>query len=128
MFTEEEIEKLAKEYADEVNCSWPSDYSGFVKGFKKGFKVSQDLNAKNYELIRDIYGVLGTLGIGIYIGFSIIKYGSIEFIQAGFFIFGAVFSYIMYRLKKSVYRSIIFPVIAGLIIGYFVEIFRCSQF
>ena len=96
-------------------------FFGIVKGFKKGFNVSQDLNAKKFELIRDIYGVLGTLGLGIYIGFSIFKYGSSEFTHAGFFVFGAVFSFIMYQWKKSVYRSIIFPVIAGLIIGYFVE-------
>ena len=73
-------------------------------------------------MMRDIYGILGTAALGIYIGFSIVKYGSIDLLDSGFFIFGAIFSYIMYQWKKSVYRSIIFPIILGSFVGYLVEV------
>lgn len=95
---------------------------GILKGYQKGFEVSKVLNAKNYEMMRDIYGILGTAALGIYIGFSLIKYGSSDLINSGFFIFGALFSYIMYQWKKSVYRSIIFPIVLGTFIGYLVDI------
>ncbi len=95
---------------------------GILNGYQKGFEVSKVLNAKNYEMMREIYGILGTVALGIYIGFSILKYGSSDLLNSGFFIFGAIFSYIMYQWKKSVYRSIIFPIILGVFIGYLVEI------
>lgn len=95
---------------------------GILKGYQKGFEVSKVLNAKNYEMMREIYGILGTAALGIYIGFSLLKYGSTEIINSGFFIFGGLFSYIMYQWKKSVYRSIIFPIVIGTFIGYLVEI------
>lgn len=94
---------------------------GILKGYGKGLGVSKVISAKNYDLMRKIYGILGTVAIGIYIGFSIVKYGTADIINSGFFIFGAIFSYIMYQWKKSVYRSIIFPTVLGVFIGYLVE-------
>jgi len=93
-------------------------FFGIINGYKKGFEVSKVLNAKNYEMMRDIYGVSGTIVLGIYIGFSLMKYGSINLLDSGFFIFGAIFSYIMYQWKKSVYRSIILPIVFGTIAAY----------
>ncbi len=72
--------------------------------------------------MRNIYGVFGTVALGAYIGFSLLKYGSIDILDSGFFIFGAIFSYIMYQWKKSVYRSIIFPILFGTFVAYLVEI------
>jgi mannose/fructose/N-acetylgalactosamine-specific phosphotransferase system component IID len=95
---------------------------GIFKGYNKGFEVSKVLNAKNYEMMRDIYGVLGTVALGIYIGFSLMKYGTNNILDSGFFIFGALFSYIMYQWKKSIYRSIIFPIVFGTFVGYLVEV------
>ena len=95
---------------------------GIFKGYNKGFEVSQVLNAKNYEMMRDIYGILGTVALGVYIGFSLMKYGTNDMLDSGFFIFGALFSYIMYQWKKSVYRSIIFPIVLGTFLGYLVEV------
>jgi mannose/fructose/N-acetylgalactosamine-specific phosphotransferase system component IID len=95
---------------------------GIFNGYKKGFEVTKVLNAKNYELIRNIYGVLGTITLGVYIGFSLMKYGSYDIIDSGFFIFGALFSYIMYQWKKSVYRSIIFPIILGTFVAFLMDI------
>ena len=95
---------------------------GIFKGYNEGIEVSKVLNAKNYEMMRYIYGILGTVALGIYIGFSLIKYGMSDILDSGFFIFGAIFSYIMYQWKKSVYRSIIFPIVIGTFIGYLVEI------
>ena len=96
-------------------------FFGILKGYQKGFEVSKVMNAKNYEMMRDIYGILGTAALGIYIGFSLIKYGSTDLINSAFFIFGALFSYIMYKWKNSVYRSIIFPIVIGTLIGYLMD-------
>jgi mannose/fructose/N-acetylgalactosamine-specific phosphotransferase system component IID len=95
---------------------------GILRGYQKGFEVSKVLNAKNYEMMRDIYGILGMASLGIYIGLSLTKYGSNELLDSGFFIFGAIFSYIMYQWKKSVYRSVIFPIVFGTLLGYLVDI------
>ena len=95
---------------------------GILNGYQQGFEVSKVLNAKNYEMIRDIYGILGTAALGIYIGFSIFKYGSSDLLNSVLFIFGAILSYIMYQWKKSVYSSIVIPTILGCFLGYLVEV------
>jgi len=95
---------------------------GIINGYNKGFEVSKVINAKNYEMMRDIYGILGTIALGVYIGFSLLKYGTHNITDSGFFIFGAIFSYIMYQWKKSVYRSIIYPIVFGTFVAFIVEI------
>lgn len=94
---------------------------GIFMGYKKGFEVTKVISAKKYEMMRDLYGIFGTLSLGIYIGFSLTKYGVINILDSGFFIFGAIFSYIMYKWKNSVYRSIVFPIVTGTFIAYIVE-------
>jgi hypothetical protein len=38
-FTEEQIEKMANEYAEEQNSAYTNDYYGFIAGFKKALNL-----------------------------------------------------------------------------------------
>jgi mannose/fructose/N-acetylgalactosamine-specific phosphotransferase system component IID len=94
---------------------------GIFIGYKRGFDVYKIINTQKYEMIRNIYGTLGITALGIYISFSLLKYGSTDIINAGFLMLGMLLAFIMTKWKQSVYKSIIFPLIIGTVIGYLVE-------
>lgn len=71
MYEIEQIEKLAKEYAEEQNSAYTNDYYGFIAGFKKAFELNKDnkkliinLNEYDYKCgdgCCDHYGVITML-------------------------------------------------------------------
>ncbi len=94
---------------------------GIIEGYKYGFNLYKIINIKKYKLIKNIYGIFGTAALGVYAGFSLLKYGSTDVFSAGFFVLGMVLALIMIKLKQNIYNSILLPLLIGTVVGFFVE-------
>lgn len=48
-FTEKQIEKMAREYAEEQNSCYTNDYYGFIAGFEKCLQIINEETCKDYK-------------------------------------------------------------------------------
>jgi len=94
---------------------------GIVNGYKHGFQVYKIINIDRYNLIRHIYGILGTTALGIYAGYSLVDYGSANEINSLLFVLGAVLAYSLSKLKISIYKCIIVTLTVGILVGIILE-------
>lgn len=95
---------------------------GIFNGYKRGFDVYKIIKIRRYELISTIYGTLGITALGIYISFSLFKYGSTDIVNSVFLFIGILLAFILTKLKKGVYIRILFPLIIGTLLGGIAEL------
>ena len=94
---------------------------GIVKGYQSGYNVYKILNSKRFKTIKNVYGALGGLALGVIIAYSLLQSGESN---ANFaIVFGLSFltAYFYKKLKQSVYLSLAFPVVLSIIIGIIIE-------
>ena len=94
---------------------------GILKGYQAGYDVYKILNIERFKTIKNIYGGLGGLALGIIIAYSVLKSGESSSVYAIVFALSFLSAYFYKKIWQSVYRSLAFPVILAVIIGIIVE-------
>ena len=94
---------------------------GILKGYQAGYDVYKMLNIKRFKTVKNIYGGLGSLALGIIIAYSVLQSGESGSAYAIVFALSLLSAYFYKRNWQSVYRSLAFPVIFAVIIGIIVE-------
>jgi mannose/fructose/N-acetylgalactosamine-specific phosphotransferase system component IID len=94
---------------------------GLKKGYQLGFDVYKLLNIEKYKTVRNIYGGLGALAIGVVFTYSILQSGSIRISYAIVFALSFLSAYFYKKWHFSVYRSLTLPIILAVILGLVIE-------
>ena len=94
---------------------------GIIKGYHAGYDVYKILNIERFKTIKNVYGGLGGLALGIIIAYSILQSGESNGAYAIVFALSFLTAYFYKKLCQSVYRSLAFPIILAVIIGVIVE-------
>ncbi len=94
---------------------------GIIKGYQAGYDVYKMLNIERFKTIKNVYGGLGGLALGIIIAYSILQSGESNGAYAIVFALSFLTAYFYKKLRHSVYRSLAFPIILAVIIGVIVE-------
>jgi mannose/fructose/N-acetylgalactosamine-specific phosphotransferase system component IID len=94
---------------------------GIIKGYKAGYAVYKMLNIERFKTVKDIYGALGGLALGIIIAYSMLQSGETNVSYAIVFALSFLTAYFYKRIMQSVYLSLAFPVILAILVGIIVE-------
>lgn len=94
---------------------------GLIKGYHSGFEIYKLLNLDNYRTVKNIYGSLGALALGIIFAFSILKSGEVNISYAIVFALSFLSAYFYKKWWHSVYRSLVIPIIFAVILGMVIE-------
>jgi mannose/fructose/N-acetylgalactosamine-specific phosphotransferase system component IID len=94
---------------------------GIIKGYQSGYNVYKSLKSERFKTIKNIYGALGGLALGIIIAYSMLQSGESNPNFAIVFALSFLTAYFYKKLKQSVYRSLAFPVLLSIIIGIIIE-------
>ena len=94
---------------------------GIIKGYRAGYDVYKILNIERFKTVKNIYGGLGGLALGIIIAYSLLQSGETNGAYAIVFALSFLSAYFYKKLWQSVYRSLAFPVILAVIIGVIIE-------
>jgi mannose/fructose/N-acetylgalactosamine-specific phosphotransferase system component IID len=94
---------------------------GLWKGYKAGFEIYKMLKIENFKTVRNIYGALGALALGMVFSFSLFQNSSYEIKFAVVFLICSFIAYYYKKLKQSIYRSLALPVIIAVLLGIVFE-------
>jgi mannose/fructose/N-acetylgalactosamine-specific phosphotransferase system component IID len=94
---------------------------GLIKGYRAGYDVYKMLNIERFKTIKNIYGVLGGLALGIIIAYSILQSGESSGTYAIVFALSFLTAYFYKKIRKSVYMSLALPIILAVIAGIMFE-------
>ena len=94
---------------------------GIIKGYQAGYDVYKILNIERFKTIKNVYGGLGGLALGIIIAYSLLKSGESNSAYAIVFSFSFLSAFFFKQMWQSVYRSLTFPVILAVILGVIIE-------
>ena len=79
------------------------------------------LNIERFKTVKNLYGGLGGLALGIIISYSVLQSGESNSIYAIVFALSFFSAYFYKKMWQSVYRSLAFPVILAVLIGIIIE-------
>jgi mannose/fructose/N-acetylgalactosamine-specific phosphotransferase system component IID len=94
---------------------------GIKRGYQSGYNVYKILKSERFKTIKNIYGALGGLALGIIIAYSMLQSGESNANFAIVFALSFITAYFYKKFKQSVYLSLAFPVILSIIIGIIIE-------
>ena len=81
-------------------------FFGILRGYQLGYDVYKLLDFKNYKTIKIIFGLLGSLALGVFLGFLGIKYGQENIAYCCIFFLSMLGAYYYRKWQQSFYRSI----------------------
>lgn len=96
-------------------------FFGILRGYQLGYDVYKLLDFKNYKTIKFIFGSLGSLALGVFLGFLGIKYGQENIAYCCIFFLSMLGAYYYRKWQQSFYRSIMLTLILAVLIGAFIE-------
>jgi len=94
---------------------------GLYKGYQLGFSVYKRLSLENFRLIRNFYGILGAMCLGLYAGFTGMRFVNHDIGSVLVFGIGAVGVYLLRRKQIAFFIAILLPLVLGIITGVIVE-------
>jgi len=94
---------------------------GIVKGYQSGYDVYKILKIERYKTVKNLYGALGGLAIGIIISYSILQSGEADVKFAIVFAISLLTAYFYKKYKQSIYLSLAIPSVLALFIGIIIE-------
>jgi mannose/fructose/N-acetylgalactosamine-specific phosphotransferase system component IID len=94
---------------------------GLFKGYRAGFEIYKFLNLENFKIVRNIYGSLGALALGTVFSYCLLQSATLKISYAVVYLICFLFAYYYKKLKQSVYRSLVLPVLLALLLGIIIE-------
>ena len=94
---------------------------GLIKGYQSGFEIYKALTPDKYRTIKNVYGSLGALALGVIFAYSLLKSGEANIFYAIVFALSFLSAYFYKKWWHSVYRSLVFPIIFAVILGLVIE-------
>lgn len=94
---------------------------GIVKGYQAGYDVYKILKIERFKTVKNVYGALGGLALGIIIAFGLLQSSESNLAYGFVFAFCTLIAYFYKKYKQSIYLCLAFPVILAVIIGVMIE-------
>jgi len=94
---------------------------GIVKGYQAGYDVYKMLNIERFKTIKNVYGGLGGLALGIIIAYSLLQSGELKSTYPIVFSLSCLSAFFFKKMWQSVYRSLTYPIILAVILGVLIE-------
>jgi mannose/fructose/N-acetylgalactosamine-specific phosphotransferase system component IID len=94
---------------------------GIVKGYQAGFDVYKILKIERFRTIKNLYGALGGLAIGVIMSYGILQSGEADIKFAVVFAISLLTAYFYKKYKQSIYLSLAVPSLLAFFIGILIE-------
>jgi mannose/fructose/N-acetylgalactosamine-specific phosphotransferase system component IID len=95
--------------------------AGIRKGYQLGFEVYQVLNLDEYMNLKRLFGALGAITLGSIAGFSLLKFGKVDWLQGIMFLVSAGAAYYIWKWRQNFYQAVLLSLLAVLILSLVLE-------
>ena len=95
--------------------------AGILKGYRSGFEIYKMLNLDNFRTVKNIYGGVGALALGIIFGYYLIQNSETDIAYAIVFLLCFLAAYFYKKWRQSVYRSLALPILLAVLLGILIE-------
>ncbi len=95
--------------------------AGLRKGYQLGFEVYKVLNLDEYMNLKRLYGAIGSIALGSIVGFSLLKFGQVNWLQGILFLVSMILAYYIWKWRQNFYQSVLLSLLAILVLGLVIE-------
>jgi mannose/fructose/N-acetylgalactosamine-specific phosphotransferase system component IID len=97
-------------------------FAGISKGYQLGFEVYKVLNLDEYMNLKRLFGAIGAIALGSICGFSLMKFGQIDWLQGIMFLGSAAAAYYIWKWRQNFYQAVLLSLLAVLVLSLVMEV------
>jgi mannose/fructose/N-acetylgalactosamine-specific phosphotransferase system component IID len=96
--------------------------AGIIKGYQLGFEVYKVLNLDEYINLKRLYGAIGAIVLGSIVGFSLLRFGQVDWLQGILFLVSMSSAYYIWKWRQNFYQTVLLSLLSVLFLGILIQV------
>jgi len=96
--------------------------AGITKGYRLGFEVYKVLNLDEYMNLKRLYGAIGAIILGSIVGFSLLKFSKVDWLQGILFLLSMFLAYYFWKWCQNFYQAVLLSLFSVMLLGVLFEV------